>query len=199
MTGASIRAGKFSGAGAQRRTVGRKVFGPRRGRSAAEVGCWRSREGVPQHRSSQMCRKNDALQGCGAQRSSDQGRPQGGRRPADHGRPAISDRRSQHPGCHLPPVGTQRCCAGATDTGHVPRVAAARASNTFRQNLVSVHHEVCDLAVNGGRRVVASTTEQVDCFVRRNSESDWSVCLSFCPIRCHADQARPARGSDRAA
>ena len=72
-----------------------------------------------------MCRKNDALHGCGAQRSSDQGRPKGGRRPV-YGRPAIPNRGRAAWAATFHPWSTQRCCAGATETGHVPRAAVAQ-------------------------------------------------------------------------
>ena len=112
------------GASDRRQHSSRKVLSRRRFRRSFRTpqGPERSggrvlavREGVPQHRSSQMCRKNERSS-TGAERSGAPlgGRPQGGPRPAGHGRPANGNRRPPPPSCHLPPghAGDRLCGSG---------------------------------------------------------------------------------------
>ena len=97
------------GAGAQRRSgVGGQ------GRECRSIGVARCAE------------RTMLFMGCGAQRSSDRGdaRRVTGARPATAGLQCASDGHTTgdatfHPWC------SRRCCAGATETDHVPRVAVA--------------------------------------------------------------------------
>ena len=76
-----------------------------------------------------MCRKNDALRRCGAQRSSIQADARRvAHRPAVHGRPAIRFRRPLPRAATFHPDTLGSDCAGAAGVGNVPRVAVALTS-----------------------------------------------------------------------